>query len=243
MRFVSRGLANAGFTVYSVQLAGHCGSEEDLLHTNWHDWYASVEAAIARIAEKHDSIFMIGLSVGALLSLHYSAQNPGKIKGLGLMSMTLRYDGWSTPKLRWLLPLFLYTPMGGHYRFVENYPYGIKDERLRQRVVANMLSGNSAESGNLGMTGYSLRQLFSLVRTIKKELPKITTPSIVLHASNDDVASRWNADYVAGHLGGPCRKVLLDDCYHMITVDNDREQVATDTIRFFESARAQHHPG
>jgi carboxylesterase len=27
--------------------------------------------------------------------------------------------------------------------------------------------------------------------------------------------------------------VLLHNSYHMITVDNDREQVATDTIRFF----------
>ena len=91
--------------------------------------------------------------------MHLAANHPGEIKGLGLLSTTLRYDGWAIPRLSFLLPLFLHTPLGLHYRFVENYPYGIKDDRLRQRVVSNMTAGNSAEAGNLGMTGNSLRQL------------------------------------------------------------------------------------
>ena len=43
MRFVARGLHEAGYTVHAVQLAGHCGSAEDLVKTGWQDWYASVE--------------------------------------------------------------------------------------------------------------------------------------------------------------------------------------------------------
>jgi carboxylesterase len=41
----------------------------------------------------------------------------------------------------------------------------------------------------------------------------------VLHSIEDDITSRWNADYVERHLGGPVTKILLDNCYHMITVD------------------------
>ena len=36
---------------------------------------------------------------------------------------------------------------------------------------------------------------------------------------------------------------MLHNCYHMITVDNEREQVAADTIRFFSQARAQRAAG
>jgi len=50
-------------------------------------------------------------------------------------------------------------------------------------------------------------------------MPSITTPALVLHSIEDDITSRWNADYVERHLGGPVTKVLLDNCYHMITVD------------------------
>lgn len=238
MRFVGKGLANAGFTVYGIQMAGHCGSEEDLVLTGWKDWYASVEAAYQEIAQKHEVVFVAGLSMGAVMSMHLAAMHPGKLAGIGLLSTTLTYDGWSIPKFRFLMPLFLHTPLGLRYRFVENFPYGIKDDRLRQRVVANMHAGNSVEAGNLGMTGASLRQLWALVDVVKKEMPAITTPAIILHASEDDVASRWNADYCERHLGGPKKKVLFHESYHIITVDRERNKVVKELADYF-SARCR----
>jgi len=235
MRIVGKGLANAGFTVYGMQMAGHCGSEEDLLHTGWKDWYASVEAAYDEVAKKHDVVFVAGLSMGAVMSMHLAARHPGKLRGMGLLSTTLTYDGWSIPKFRFLLPWFLHTPLGLHYRFVENFPYGIKDDRLRQRVVSNMQAGNSVEAGNLGMTGASLRQLLSLVGVVKKEMPSITTPAIILHAAEDDVASRWNADYCESHLGGPKKKVLFHESYHIITVDRERTEVVRQMVDYFRA--------
>lgn len=233
MRFVGKGLANAGFSVYGIQLAGHCGSEEDLVRTGWKDWYASVEAAFDEISRKHDVIFAAGLSMGAVMSMHLAARKPGRLRGIGLLSTTLSYDGWAIPKFRFLLPLFLHTPLGLHYRFVENFPYGIKDDRLRQRVVANMQAGNSVEAGNLGMTGASLRQLWSFVDVVKAEMPSITTPAIILHAAEDDVASRRNADYCEAHLGGPRKKILFHESYHIITVDRERNEVVRQLAAYF----------
>lgn len=236
MAFIGRSLAAAGYTVHGVQLAGHCGSENDLLCTTWQDWYASVEAAYHHLALHHEAIYVAGLSMGAVLALHLAAHHP--VQGVALYSTTLRYDGWSIPRLSFLLPLFLATPLGERYRFVETYPYGIKDERLRKIVAAGMISGDSAAAGTLGMTGTSLRQLRALIAVVKRELPVITAPTLILHASEDDVASVRNADYVECRLGGPVAKVLLDDCYHIITVDRQRRQVATETIHFFrEHAR------
>lgn len=235
MRFLGKSLADAGFTVYGCQLAGHCGTEEDLVRTYWPDWYGSVEQAYAQVRQKHDIVFVAGLSMGSLLAMHLAANHPGEIKGLGLMSTTLRYDGWAIPRLSFLLPLFLNTPLGLRYRFVENYPYGIKDDRLRQRVVANMTSGNSAEAGNLGMTGHSLRQLLSLVDLVKREMPGIQTPAMIVHARNDDVCSIRNARYIESHLGGPRELLLLDDSYHMVTVDKQRKEVGRALASFFSA--------
>lgn len=239
MRFVGKQLAAAGFTVYGMQLAGHCGSEADLLETGWPDWYASVEAAWAEIAKRHHTVFAAGLSMGAVLALMLAARRPGAVKGLALYSTTLWYDGWTIPKLQFLLPLFLYTPLGLRYRFVETWPYGIKDERLRARVVASMEAGDSAAAGTLGMAGRSLRELRSLVAQVKRELPQVTVPTLILHAKDDDVTSMKNAEYVERHIGGPVRKVLLDDCYHMITVDRQRHDVARESIGFFRSLSSQ----
>jgi carboxylesterase len=84
MQAVGRGLAAEGFSVYGMQLAGHCGSESDLLNTGWKDWYGSVEDAWLDISSRHADVFVAGLSMGALMGIHLSAQHPGKIRGLGL---------------------------------------------------------------------------------------------------------------------------------------------------------------
>jgi carboxylesterase len=180
-------------------------------------------------------VFVAGLSMGAVLALHLAAQIPGRLAGLALYSTTLKYDGWAIPRLSFLLPLVLRLPFGRRYRFVESHPYGIKDERLRKRVVANMFAGNSAAAGLSGTPGLSLRELWGLVAEVKREMPGIRTPALIVHASEDDVTSIWNAAYLRRHLAGPTQTVLLDDSYHMITVDRQRQEVVERTAGFFRA--------
>lgn len=240
MRFVGKGLASNGYTVFGMQLAGHCGSETDLLGTTWRDWSASVDRAYLRLAQHCDRIFVGGLSMGALLAIHLAAHLPQRaVAGLALYSPTLWYDGWNTNRFRFLLPLVLRLPFGDRYSFREAPPYGIKDERLRQVVVSRMLAGDSAGGGLPVVRGQSISELHRLIRRVKGEFRAVTAPTLVMHAIDDDMTSvESNADYIAERLGGPVRKVLLDDCYHMITVDRQRHHVVGQTVDFFRSAAA-----
>ena len=233
MQAVGRGLAARGFSVYGLQLPGHCGSESDLLRTGWRDWYGGVEDSWRDISSRHADVFVAGLSMGALMAMHLSAQHPNKIRGLGLYSTTLIYEGWAIPKLAFLLPLFLHTPFGRRYRFIENFPYGIKNERLRQVIHAAMVSGDSAAAGNLGMTGQSLRELKQLIAVVKNEMRSIRTPALILQAKDDDITSPKNAEYLARRLAGPVTVEYLDDCFHMITIDQQRDEVTRLSAEFF----------
>ena len=56
-------------------------------------------------------------------------------------------------------------------------------------------------------------------------MPQYPTPALIVHAADDDVASKRNALYVERHLGGPKELMLLEDSYHMITVDKQRNDV------------------
>lgn len=220
LRRVAQGLAKRGHTVYVPTLAGHCGDTADLQATGWKDWYAGVCKTFAGIRQRHETVFVGGLSMGAVMSMHMAAEHPGQIAGLLLYSTTLRYDGWNIPKVAMLAPLVMAIPFGVHLcRFNETSPYGIKDVRLRAIVERQMKAGESSNAGLLTMSGVSVRELHRLVAVVKRGMPSVTTPALVLHASEDDITSTWNADYVEKHLGGPVTKVLLDDCYHMITVD------------------------
>ncbi|WP_448096726.1 alpha/beta hydrolase [Luteibacter yeojuensis] len=236
MRMVGKGLNRAGFTVVGVRLAGHCGSEDDLLATTWEDWYASVEAAADELRGRVDRVFVAGLSMGALLALRLAAMRPGWVDGVGVYGATFRYDGWSigwTGRLSFLLPIFKRLGIGRQRSFIEQPPYGIRDERLRAQVSAAMFSGDSEAAGLPGNPWHALAEMVKLSRDVRRRLPDVVAPCFIAHAADDDVASVANADLVARRVRGPIEMLLLADSYHMITIDRERRTLIERTADFF----------
>ena len=237
MRLLGKGLNRAGFTVYGMQLAGHCGNVEDLLATGWRDWYASVEKAADDMLSKVDHLFVGGLSMGALLALKLAAERPQQISGVGVYGATFRYDGWSIPRmarLSFLLPLLKKLGIGRNRSFMEQPPYGIRDERLRAQISNAMLSGDSAAAGLPGNPWYSLAELHDLAASVRHQLSHVVAPCLVAHASEDDVASIKNAELVMREVSAPAELLLLKDSYHMITVDKERRTLIEHSAAFFD---------
>jgi carboxylesterase len=87
----------------------------------------------------------------------------------------------------------------------------------------------------------SMHELFKLIREVKRELPAITTPALILHSREDDLTSTKNPNYVQNKIGSKIvRKVILDDSYHMMTIDNQKDRVAEETINFFVEQLSLH---
>ncbi|MBU6199894.1 MAG: alpha/beta fold hydrolase [Xanthomonadaceae bacterium] len=241
MRFVAKGLNRNGFTVHGMQLAGHCGDEADLLATGRQDWYRSVVAAAEKLRGEVDHLFVAGLSMGALLALKLAADRPDMVDGLGLYGTTFVYDGWTIPwigKLSFMLPLVVSLGFGRHRKFHECFPYGIKDERIRQRIAGSMLSGDSAAAGLPGNPWPSLAEFYRLSWRVRRLLSSVRTPCLVVHAKDDDVASLRNVRTVVRGVSGPVETVLLENSYHMITVDQERDLVIERSTRFFNAVAA-----
>lgn len=239
MRLLAKGLHRAGFTVLAVQLAGHCGTQEDLVATRWQDWHASVQRGADRLAlVTGGRLVACGLSMGAVLALALAADRPAQVAGVVALSPTFRYDGWSMPaytRLSFLLPLFRALGIGRHRVFMEQPPYGIKDAALRERVVAQMNSGDSAAAGLPGNPWWSVIEMRALAAHVRRRLDAVRSPCLVLHARHDDIASAGNAQaIVQGVRYAPVELVLLDDSYHMITIDRERRAVVARTVAFAE---------
>ena len=237
MRLLGKGLNRAGYTVHGMQLAGHCGDVDDLLATGWRDWYASVEQAADALRGKVDRLFVGGLSMGALLALKLAADRPSRIVGVGVYGATFRYDGWSIPRiarLSFLLPLLQRLGIGRDRSFMEQPPYGIRDERLRAQVSAAMLGGDSAAAGLPGNPWHSLAEMYRLAARVRRQLPQVTAPCLIAHASEDDVASTRNAALVQRSVNAPTELLLLDDSYHMITIDKQRRLLVDRSAAFFD---------
>lgn len=237
MRFIAVGLARAGYTVSCPQLAGHCGTAEDLKATRWQDWYASVVEAHDRLRQECDVVIVGGLSMGAVLALHLAAERPDGVHGLALYAPTLRLDGWGIPWYARLFGLVRHRRVADLFDFVEREPFGIKDPRVRGLVTAAIQSGDSSQAGQLSTPGRSMLELRWLADTVRRSLARICQPVLLLHPREDDRASLRNAFHLQRSLGGSVETVVLDDSYHIVTLDRQRHVVMERTSRFAADVR------
>jgi len=244
MRPLAKRLNRRGFSVMCPELAGHCGSEDDLRRSKWRDWYRSVDGSFEALKLEHARVYVSGLSMGALLALKLADEKALRVDGLGLLSTTFFYDGWNMPRLRrkWLLPIVLYSPLRYFLSWEEPPPYGLKCERTRSMVHAVLQNRDAAASKKVGIfrtSAITIRESMRLIHTARKSLPRVVSPTLIIHASEDDMASVKNAHYVEKHISA--RKVetfLVDDTYHVLTLDKRRNDVAQKLADFFGDCTA-----
>jgi carboxylesterase len=152
------------------------------------------------------------------------------------MSTTIKYDGSGLPWYK-IFNFLTYTPLKHVLSCADTKTYGIKNSRLRSMVAKGLKNNSIAYSSYPGVT---ICQINKLARVVMSELSNIISPTIILHSREDDTASIKNADIVEEHIGAKViRKVILDDCYHMITIDNQRDAVAKEIITFFKKFAQQ----
>jgi carboxylesterase len=64
-----------------------------------------------------------------------------------------------------------------------------------------------------------------LVSVVKRDLPSIKTPALVVQAREDDISALSNSIYLQRRLGGLVECLVLDDSYHLVTIDRQRDIV------------------
>ena len=80
MEELSSYLYSRGNTVLATLLKGHNTSVKNLNETPWNDWYSSIENDFDFLSKQCDEVYVIGLSVGAVLSMHLVANKKSPSK-------------------------------------------------------------------------------------------------------------------------------------------------------------------
>jgi carboxylesterase len=239
MKVLAKRLHRRGFSVEVPLLAGHGRDEALLLSTDWRDWLGSLRESYARLAQDHDKVYVAGICVGGALGLALAAEEPG-VCAAAVYSMTYRYDGWNMR--RWwsaaapYVEPFADLPLVRRLSFLEPYPFGLKDQRLRDGVLAahGAVVPGALDRVPLG----AMAQMHRLAAHLDRIGPTIRTPTLILHARDDDMSHPRNARRLRASLGGPVELHLLDDCYHMIHVDRQNDVVGELTAAFFGEPNA-----
>jgi carboxylesterase len=235
MRFVANGLARAGYTVHCPQLAGHCGTEADIKASTWQDWYASAEAALLEMRRECDVVIVGGLSTGAVLSLLLAAKHPDKVQGTALFAPTFWLNGWLIPWHARLFRTVFSKRIANLINFPDLHPHGIKDQRIRDFIRNALFSGDSSQAGLPSTPGGAVLEHRRLVNETKRVIGTVHQPALIIHPREDDYADLDNAWYLQRNLKGMVDMVVLDDSYHIVTVDRQRHVVVDRAAAFVDT--------
>ena len=231
-----------GYTVVCPRLANHGAPISILRKTHWQEFYKSVREAFLQVRQEIDGpVFAAGLSMGALLSLLLAEEFQGQVAGVSCLSPTLFYDGWNIPWIsKFLLPLFYATPLKYVSYYKEEPPYGIKNKALQKRIHKYYTNATFQDQQGVAEYGYPyfpmslLHQLQKLIRHLTGKLPAINVPVQLIQAREDDITSMRNSTFIYESVGSTLKEiVMLEDCYHVITADQERATVARSMDSFF----------
>lgn len=235
---IAKRLHQAGYTVHTPHIRGYGFMHGDTPRsvTHWQDWHACALAEFRTLKQQYSTVAVGGLCIGSTLSLSIAAELGDEVSALTLLSTTLWYDGWGIPWYRFLRYIGYYSPVRYLYSYREREPFGLKNKQLRKWIAREMSHKDSSIVGASKLNLPAIQEAERMIATVKKSMCQVTAPAIIIHAIEDEIASPRNARFVAEHIGSRLvESVMLHNSYHMITVDNDREQVANETIRFFNA--------
>jgi carboxylesterase len=232
MRAIADELHAQGYTVSCPQLAGHCGTYNDLKATKWQDWAQSADLALQDLSRKCSTIFVGGLSTGAILSLHLAATQPQLVSAAVLYAPTLWLNGWVVPFHAYLFNLVHTKFVANMFDFPDLPPHGIKDPKIRAKVHAAIQSGDSSIAGMPVTPGAAVLEHRWLVNSVRKRLKLIHQPILIIHPREDDYADLNNIMYLLRNLRSQVETLTLNDSYHIITTDRQKNVVIERTLQF-----------
>ena len=227
---LAKDLHGQGFTVVAPNIRGYCYGSPI---AGWDDWIATVQAHYWALKHTHDSVSVVGLSMGATLALALAQRE--ELTSAVFLSAALAYDGWAMPWYQFLSKFAAWIPFAGLYKFHEAEPYGVKNTEMRAMIKRAMQKDHMSESGVDVLSVKYLLEGQRLIRDVRDNIDEVSCPSLVIHAVDDETVHIRNAQWLFKHIASAHKDMLyLGDSYHMITVDNERETVSQETARFLK---------
>ena len=214
-------LHEQGCTCLGVRLAGHATHPEDMIRSRWTDWAASVEDGYRLLCGVTDNIFLIGLSMGGVLSLLMSTRL--HVRGVIAMSTPSRLPPGDDHPI-WLLRLA---------SLVMRYRPKTKDAPGSGWFDKTAYQNHVAYARNPVRSAVELKKLILQMRAA---LPKINVPVLLIHSKDETTILPENMDEIyAGLVNAPDKvRLYITGSGHVLPRDASREQVFKSAVEFIQ---------
>jgi carboxylesterase len=225
MRYLGERLAAAGVRVLGVRLNGHAGAPEELGASDHSNWYESAVEGFERLRQFGDANVVIGLSMGAILAARLAADQREAVAGLVMLAPAFFLPTKTRVALRLMRPA---RAWGDKVYFRSGVGSDIHDDAAR-----------SVHPGTRLMPLGAALSLVDLSERIRPRLSEVVQPALVIHSRLDHTCPHdRNVDFVMRHLGSADKRaVALEESYHVIAVDSEKDRVADETLDFLAQFR------
>jgi len=198
-------------------------------------WTTWVDAACDAIREQFGAgqpFVLGGLCSGGMVAAAVAARGEFNVRSLVMMSPSFGYDGWARTRW-WGWRKAAHALRVDRWLSVrEREPYGIKNEKIRKWVARDMDARATSAAGPSTLPLWAINQSEQLMRHVTRQFPQLRIPTVVMHSRLDEICSLGLVKRVFDTLpSGPNRLVVFDNSYHMITIDNDRQQVTAELLK------------
>ena len=212
MRSLGEALSAAGIHAVGPALPGHNETPGKLASTTHLDWLDAARTHLRALRSQHARVFVVGLSMGGLLSLALAAEEP--VDGVAVVATPLRLR----PPLAWLIPVLKYVVPFPRKRFGSD----IRDEAARRLHPSYDVMPLAA-----------VHELQRLQRRVRRGLRLVRAPLLVAHGVHDRTANPADSRRILEGVGsGEREHLVLEASAHVVPVDHDAPLLARETVRF-----------
>ncbi len=210
-------LFRQGYTCLGIRLAGHATRPEDMIRSRYTDWIASIEDGYHLLKGITDNVFLIGLSMGGVLSLLMSTRLD--VKGVIAMSTPYRlpsdYPVWY---LQMVSAVMKFRP-----KTKEVPGSGWFDKEAWQEQISYQQNPIR-----------SVAELKKLILEMRDALPKVNAPVLLMHSKDDSYVLPDNVEKIYDGLvnASDKTKLYITGSGHVVTRDAARYQVFKSALEF-----------
>ncbi len=206
---LARRLRKSGYSVLAPLMPGHGRSPESFAKSRADEWIAAANDAYIGMHGRHDSVSVVGLSMGGALAVLLASEQR-EIPALVLISP---YVG---------MPRLLRVAAATHWLWGRlagevngRNPRSIRDPIEREK---NLAYGT--------VTGRELHELSRIVRLARKSLRNVHAPTLIIQSREDPRLSPAVAEFALKTLGSEEKRLIwTEGAGHIITVDYGRERI------------------
>jgi len=212
VRPLGEALSRAGVRAVGPVLPGHNETPQSLARVRYGQWLEAARVQLRRLRDLHEIVFMVGLSMGGLLTLALASET--RIDGAVTVGTPLRLSrrvAILVPWLKFLVP-FARKREGSN----------IRDPAARSRHPSYEVMPLAA-----------VHQLQHLQRLVRASLGRVTAPLLVAHGAHDATADPADSQEIFDRVASREREhLILEESAHVVPVDRDGPRLAAATVEF-----------